>query len=206
VTGEEIERGAASEVFGLVLCGPCRERFHGEDRVELYFCGECGVSVPLFRVETGEAVEGDGRILCLECRAARRRPKVRRISILVAALFLVLAWFLRPAAPGPPVGPGSARLIGELLPAQPPDAIPRERLEVIDSRILAIASRRPLLEEVRDLALAAIEEANTGLLLGQEEFRRRIEALEELRRELARRLDELEPEAKRLNPDAGDYR
>jgi hypothetical protein len=206
VTGEEIERGTASEVFGLVLCGQCRHRFEGDDRVELYFCGECGVSVPLFRVETGEAVEGDGRILCLPCRAARRRPRRWRVATLLAAGFLAFAWALRPPPPGPPVGPGSARLIEELLPTIPEGAIPRERMAWIESRIAELSAACSGLEQLRGRVLAAVEEANVGFLLGQEDFHGRADELEGLLLELTRRLEELESASKGLNLSAEDSR
>jgi len=110
VSSADLAEGRASEIYGVVLCAGCGggDEARPEDRVELYFCDRCHVSVPVCRVDTGEALAGDGRILCLDCRAGPRRRSLPRIlvvatvSLLLVGAGLLLAPGLggrRPAAP-----------------------------------------------------------------------------------------------------------
>ncbi len=79
--GEPSEGGGT---YGLVFCPECRTRLD-RSAIQIHFCDGCGVSVPLYAVEGGAALAGDGRILCLKCRAPR--PRSRRIVwIAVAAV------------------------------------------------------------------------------------------------------------------------
>ena len=91
VTPEELAEGKASEIYGVVLCAACggEDEAPLENRVELYFCDRCHVSVPVYRVDTGEALSGDGRILCLDCRAGPHRRSVSR-HLVVATVALLL--------------------------------------------------------------------------------------------------------------------
>jgi hypothetical protein len=68
--GHELEPGEPSEggTFGLAFCADCRARLD-RSAIQIHFCDGCGVSVPLYAVEQGTAITGDGRILCLKCRA-----------------------------------------------------------------------------------------------------------------------------------------
>lgn len=68
--GHELEAGEPSEggTFGLAFCADCRARLD-RSAIQIHFCDGCGVSVPLYAVEQGTAITGDGRILCLKCRA-----------------------------------------------------------------------------------------------------------------------------------------
>ena len=70
--GHELEPGEPSEggTFGLAFCADCRARLD-RSAIQIHFCDGCGVSVPLYAVEQGTAITGDGRILCLKCRAPR---------------------------------------------------------------------------------------------------------------------------------------
>ena len=72
--GHELEPGEPSEggTFGLAFCADCRARLDNS-AIQIHFCDGCGVSVPLYAVEEGSALAGDGRILCLKCRVPARR-------------------------------------------------------------------------------------------------------------------------------------
>lgn len=90
--GGPIPLGEGSETgtYGLSFCPGCRERLD-RTAIQIHFCDGCGVSVPLYSVETGTAVAGDGRILCLACRApAPRRGIPVRWILLAAAVALAL--------------------------------------------------------------------------------------------------------------------
>ena len=71
--GHELEAGEPSEggTFGLAFCAECRARLD-RSAIQIHFCDGCGVSVPLYAVEEGSALAGDGRILCLKCRVPKR--------------------------------------------------------------------------------------------------------------------------------------
>jgi len=89
--GHELEAGEPSEggTFGLAFCADCRARLD-RSAIQIHFCDGCGVSVPLYAVEQGTAITGDGRILCLKCRApapASQSPLVL-LFLGVAALAL----------------------------------------------------------------------------------------------------------------------
>lgn len=84
--GAELEPGDPSEggTFGLAFCATCRARLD-RSAIQIHFCDGCGVSVPIYAVEEGSALTGDGRILCLKCRAPAPRGDRRVFLILVAA-------------------------------------------------------------------------------------------------------------------------
>jgi hypothetical protein len=87
--GHELEPGEPSEggAFGLAFCADCREHLD-RSAIQIHFCDGCGVSVPIYAVEEGTALAGDGRILCLKCRAQspRRRRLVTAVILAIAAL------------------------------------------------------------------------------------------------------------------------
>jgi len=84
--GHELEPGDPSEggTFGLAFCASCRARLD-RSAIQIHFCDGCGVSVPIYAVEEGSALTGDGRILCLKCRAPAPRSDSRVLFVLVAA-------------------------------------------------------------------------------------------------------------------------
>lgn len=89
--GHELEPGEPSEggTYGLAFCAECRARLD-RSAIQIHFCDGCGVSVPLYAVEEGSAITGDGRILCLRCRAPSRaavRPSLI-VALALAALLL----------------------------------------------------------------------------------------------------------------------
>jgi hypothetical protein len=75
--GAQLEGGEPSEggTFGLAFCAGCRDRLD-RSAIQIHFCDGCGVSVPLYAVEEGTALVGDGRILCLRCRSPARRSSL----------------------------------------------------------------------------------------------------------------------------------
>jgi hypothetical protein len=84
--GRELEAAEPSEggTYGLAFCTQCRARLD-RSAIQIHFCDGCGVSVPLYAVEQGTALLGDGRILCLKCRAPA--PPLRRsLAVLAAAV------------------------------------------------------------------------------------------------------------------------
>jgi hypothetical protein len=89
--GHELESGEPSEggTFGLAFCADCRARLD-RSAIQIHFCDGCGVSVPIHAVEEGSALTGDGRILCLKCRAPAGSPALRLGLVLAAALALVV--------------------------------------------------------------------------------------------------------------------
>jgi len=98
--GHELEPGEPSEggTFGLAFCADCRARLD-RSAIQIHFCDGCGVSVPLYAVEQGTALTGDGRILCLKCRAPEpvtRSPLVLVfLGVAALALGIGLAFALR---------------------------------------------------------------------------------------------------------------
>lgn len=182
VAPDDLRDGRATEIYGLVLCETCRLKARAEERVELYFCDRCQVSVPVYRVDTGEALAGDGRILCLDCR---RRPN-RRLStvvvvVLLFAAFAFGAWLGRDrgaSAAGP--DPVELRWRRELL-----DRVERAgrrlpEIEELESRVEQLAAiRRGLADygesarvtsETLDLARTVLEETRTDFLRRVEQF------------------------------------
>ena len=89
--GAELEGGerSAAGTYGLIFCAQCRARLD-RSAIQIHFCDECGISVPLYAVEGGSALVGDGRILCLPCRSRESKDlRVRRLALIaVAALVL----------------------------------------------------------------------------------------------------------------------
>ncbi len=76
--------------YGLSFCAECRERLD-RSAIQIHFCDECGVSVPRYAIEHGQALAGDGRIVCGHCRATvgqRRRLRVLLAVAVLAALAL----------------------------------------------------------------------------------------------------------------------
>lgn len=98
--GHELEPGEPSEggTFGLAFCAECRARLD-QSAIQIHFCDKCGVSVPLYAVEQGTALTGDGRILCLTCRApapTAQNPLVLLfLGIAALALGIGLAFAIR---------------------------------------------------------------------------------------------------------------
>lgn len=88
--GRELEPGEPSEggTFGLAFCAPCRANLD-RSAIQIHFCDGCGVSVPIYAVEEGSALTGDGRILCLRCRA--RSPRRSRALLIVSVALAALA-------------------------------------------------------------------------------------------------------------------
>jgi len=84
--GGPIPLGEGSETgtYGLSFCPGCRERLD-RTAIQIHFCDGCGVSVPIYAVEEGSALTGDGRILCLKCRAPAARPESRVLLVALAA-------------------------------------------------------------------------------------------------------------------------
>jgi len=87
--GHELEPGEPSEggTFGLAFCADCRARLD-RSAIQVHFCDGCGASVPIYAVEEGSALTGDGRILCLKCRAPR--PSGRRAAFYAAVTLAAL--------------------------------------------------------------------------------------------------------------------
>lgn len=83
--GAELEAGARSEggTYGLAFCADCRDRLD-RSAIQIHFCDACGVSIPLYSVEEGAALAGDGRILCLRCRTPSRRRSVGWVLLITA--------------------------------------------------------------------------------------------------------------------------
>src|SRR6185295_4611781 len=88
--GHELEAGEPSEggTFGLAFCADCRARLD-RSAIQIHFCDGCGVSVPMYAVEEGSALTGDGRILCLKCRAQPTRGRRSLVVGAIVALSLV---------------------------------------------------------------------------------------------------------------------
>jgi hypothetical protein len=181
VSADDLRSGRASEVFGLVLCGTCRETPDAEERVELYFCDRCHVSVPVYRVDTGEALSGDGRILCLSCRERATRSLLPYLALVGALLLLSAgAWLLYRPIPGPEnteTPPGASvksrlleRLDEEFARWSPDDAF----REVPDE---ATGGSEALRVE-RDRVLERLEQAQTHFIQTRSEFGRRMDLLE----------------------------
>jgi len=87
--GEELAANEPSVggTYGLSFCAGCRERLD-RSAIQIHFCDGCGVSVPLYAVEEGEALAGDGRILCLRCRTPARRRWLWVVLVLTAVIAL----------------------------------------------------------------------------------------------------------------------
>ena len=89
--GHELEPGEPSEggTMGLAFCADCRAQLD-RSAVQIHFCDGCGESVPIHAVEEGSALTGDGRILCLKCRAPAPRRGGRSAVIVLALLALAV--------------------------------------------------------------------------------------------------------------------
>ncbi len=89
--GEELEANEPSEggTYGLSFCAGCRDRLD-RSAIQIHFCDGCGVSVPLYAVEEGDALVGDGRILCVRCRTPRRGLGRGALIALTAVIALVI--------------------------------------------------------------------------------------------------------------------
>jgi len=195
VTPEELAEGKATEIYGVVLCASCG----GDDeallsnRVELYFCDRCHVSVPVYRVDTGEALSGDGRILCLDCRAGpHRRSTSRLVVVATVALILVGAGFLAAAGIGSnrPAGPDHGDILNSL----------DDRLSGLAERLGDRRSREAVARILRDLeALDSSADDRAGRLADairhldrlRDEFELRMRDLEGSTGHLHEQLDEL---------------
>ena len=88
--GAELEFDEPSEggTYGLSFCAGCRDRLD-RSAIQIHFCDGCGVSVPLYAVEEGDALAGDGRILCLRCRTPSRSARLWWLLGLTALAALV---------------------------------------------------------------------------------------------------------------------
>ncbi len=167
VAAEDLTEGRASEIYGVVLCAACGggEESRPENRVELYFCDHCHVSVPVYRVDTGEALAGDGRILCLDCRAGRPRRAIPRVLVVATVVLLLL---------------GGGIFIAEALQGGrplPPDESPI--LESLDRRLdelSALLGDGTANREIEEI-LAALEDC-------PDDSERRVRDLEEASRRL----------------------
>ena len=97
--GAELAGAEQSEAgtYGLTFCADCHARLD-RSAIQIHFCDSCSVSIPLYAVEGGSALVGDGRILCLACRGGGSRDVRMRRLLLVAvaalALGLSLGWLL----------------------------------------------------------------------------------------------------------------
>jgi len=93
--GHELEPGEPSEggALGLAFCAACRAQLD-RSAVQIHFCDGCGVSVPIQAVEEGAALNGDGRILCVKCRAPAPRRTDRRVLVAVGLAALVVGAFV----------------------------------------------------------------------------------------------------------------
>lgn len=181
-----------------MLCARCREKAPAEDRVELYFCDHCQVSVPVYRIETGEALLGDGRILCLACRE-RATLSARRRVVIPAVLALVgLAGLAGYAVRGPfvePEAPDAVALIGEVLGSPALDVASASRLEDLKARLLGLRRELDRLRDARERVLGTLEEANASALLLRGEVERRLELLEAESRDLLAGVEQVLGEA-----------
>lgn len=88
--------GSESGTYGLSFCAGCRDRLD-RSAIQIHFCDVCGVSVPLYAVQAGTALAGDGRILCVACRAPAPRRRVRLFWPVVAAAAALAAGALAAA-------------------------------------------------------------------------------------------------------------
>jgi hypothetical protein len=101
--GAELEIGARSEggTYGLSFCADCRDRLD-RSAIQIHFCDGCGVSIPLYAVEEGAALAGDGRILCLRCRTPTRHGRLAWLLVATGLLALLIgALFAVSGASGP---------------------------------------------------------------------------------------------------------
>jgi len=165
VTALDLEKGLATEEFGLVLCERCRLRARAEERVELYFCDRCQVSVPVFRVDTGEALAGDGRLLCLSCREREQSvgpPRWAMISAIVLVLAVGVALIpgrgeevVRHVAPNPRAVALTEDLRREIL-----NASPVSELEAVGAGLRRVVEELDLLRDLRIEALQSVTRMN----------------------------------------------
>lgn len=90
--GAQLEGGEPSEggTYGLAFCAGCRDRLD-RSAIQIHFCDGCGVSIPLYAVEGGAALAGDGRILCLRCRAPERTRRPIWLWLALTAALALLA-------------------------------------------------------------------------------------------------------------------
>ncbi len=88
--GAQLEGGEPSEggTYGLSFCNECRDSLD-RSAIQIHFCDGCGVSIPLYAVEGGAALAGDGRILCLPCRAPERPRQTLWWLVFTAAAALL---------------------------------------------------------------------------------------------------------------------
>jgi hypothetical protein len=189
---DDLREGRASEIYGVVLCSTCGgEGAHSEDRVELYFCDRCHVSVPVYRVDTGEALSGDGRILCLNCRGRAPRSRLPRLAVTVAILLLLGlagAFGLDALLSGPaPVGHDAA-------------------LEALDAKLSGLSEVLVEPPGSRDVdgilaGMDDLESAAARRLLGLERART---SLDRLRAEFDRRMRDLSGDAGALHQQVDD--
>ena len=199
VTPEELAEGKASEIYGVVLCASCGgdDEAPLENRVELYFCDRCHVSVPVYRVDTGEALSGDGRILCLDCRAGPHRHRVSRFLVVATVALLVVgaSLLLVPGIAGDrPSAPDQADILNSLDVRLTRLA---DRLADRGSReeVAAILHDLEALESTADDRLQRLVDANRLLDRMREQFENRMREFEGSAGHLHEQLDELLLEA-----------
>jgi len=178
-----------------------------EEKIELYFCDRCHVSVPVYRVDTGEALAGDGRILCVRCRSVEPRRVLRGIATKGLAALLVIAVAtlatqfiharLAEAPTDEPRDSGSfvQRLDGILSRARPAEGA---GMEALTARTTELVTALDGFREGREEVLARLAEFNAGLVRMHTEVRRRSERLEGQIRRLEQTVDQLDRDSSTL--------
>jgi len=194
----DLKRGRAFEIFGLVLCETCRMKARAEERIELYFCDRCQVSVPVCRVDTGEALAGDGRILCLDCRRLDNGPGLllRLLIPLCLVAAIVLSSLLLPELLKSPDlvrarEPDLAFLLRSALGRELAAAFADHRSEKLGGRIARFSGVQDAVVAARDRALRELADNYTSLMRLNGNFEDRMQLLEAEAAELHLKLDAL---------------
>ncbi len=201
----DLKRGRASEIFGLILCETCRMKARAEERIELYFCDRCQVSVPVCRVDTGEALAGDGRILCLDCRRTGDGPRLllRLLIPLCLVAGIVLSSLLLPEVVGRPElvrarEPDLALLLRSALGRELAAAFADDRSGELNGRIARFSGMLKEVSAARDLALQELEDNYSSLMRLKGRFEERMQLLEVEAAQLHQKLDVLLRDPPRL--------
>jgi hypothetical protein len=193
VLPDDLREGRASEIYGVVLCATCGgEDADSEERVELYFCDRCHVSVPVYRVDTGEALAGDGRILCLNCRGRSHISRLPRLAIVFSVLLVI--------------GVAGAFVLDAVLPSRAPAEGHDAALEALDAKLTGlnrVLADPPGPSDVDGIlsGMDDLEDAARSRLLGLERART---SLDRLRAEFDRRMEDLDGNAGALHQQVDD--